>query len=84
MRRVPAWAGSQSLSMQVFRLPSEQQQNAKTRAHKSRLSNLQPMLFVLSPRMEGVRSNGSWRRFTMVGISVVTFSPGHPQGCWKN
>src|SRR5262245_42537410 len=34
--------------------------------------------------MDGVRSNGSWRMLTIVGISVVTFGPGQPCGCWKN
>ena len=34
------------------------------------------------PRIAGVRSNGSCRRFTIVGMSVVIFSPGQPYGCW--
>ena len=25
---------------------------------------------------------GSWRMLTMVGMSVMVFSPGQPQGCW--
>ncbi len=39
---------------------------------------------MLWPPVDGVRSNGSWRMFTMVGMSVVTFGPGQPCGCWKN
>ena len=35
-----------------------------------------------SPPIDGVRSNGSWRMFTMTGMSVVTFAPGQPCGCW--
>src|SRR5215471_16189893 len=32
------------------------------------------MLLRLSPRIDGVRSKGSWRRLTIVGMSVVSFS----------
>ena len=34
--------------------------------------------FKVSPRTDGVRSNGSWRRLTVMGMSVVVFSPGQP------
>jgi hypothetical protein len=40
-----------------------------------------PRSFKLSPRTAGVRSKGSCRMFTIVGMSVVIFSPGQPHGC---
>ena len=55
-----------------------------TSAAASVQSTLSQLVNQVSPERFGNRSNGSWRRFTRVGMSVTTFGPTQPCGCCKN
>jgi hypothetical protein len=51
------------------------------RGYRSRSCSRRPNHSGFRHGSRGVRSKGSWRRLTIVGMAVVTFSPGQPYGC---